>query len=102
MTGEGRGGGGQGRALEQRPGPLQAGTEGRGSGCGEQTAGDLGAFSPQSLCPDVGRMVICEAAGPSPRNGGPIAHFQSGPVPSTQAELIKHSLPSARKWKATS
>lgn len=103
----GGGGEGRGRVRERRSlaRSLQAGTErggGFGEGCWEQTAQSQRAALPRrSWCPDVdGAGPFVRLLGPPPWNRGPGAHFQSGPVPSTQAELIKHSLPFCKEMES--
>lgn len=72
-----------------------------GEGYWTQTPQSPWATLPQSLCPDVdGAGAVVRPLGPLPCNRGPVAHFQSGPVPSTEAELIKHSLPFSKEMES--
>lgn len=96
----------EGEALLQRSGNLRAGTKGGRRGSRQDgllrpdsmKPVDLSAWS---LWPDVnGTGSFARLLGLPPCNGGPIAHFQSGPVPSTQAELIKHSFPLSEELKS--
>lgn len=48
----------------------------------------------------VGAQMLMGLLGPPPWNRGPGAHFQSGPVPGTEAELIKHSLPFCKEMES--
>lgn len=90
----------------QGPGNLQAGTNGgKGPWGGVLNTDPQSPWAtlPQSLCPDVdGAGAVVRPLGPLPCNRGPVAHFQSGPVPSTEAELIKHSLPFSKEMETTS
>lgn len=55
----------------------------------------------RSLYPDVDKAgPFVRPLGSPPCHRGPVAHFQSGSVPSTQAELIKHSLPFNEELKS--
>lgn len=80
----------EGRGVQAEawtPAGCRRGARGPWQGFWEQIARSLWASLPQSLCPP-------------PCHRGPVTHFQSGPVPSTQAELIKHSLPFSKEIKS--
>jgi hypothetical protein len=56
---------------------------------------------PQSCSPDAeGAGPLVRQLGSLPCCRGPVAHSQSDPVPSTEAELIKHSLPFSREMES--